>query len=142
MKKMLVGVVIVLAAICFFFLVQKWVGDDLDGLGDGPWTMVSVEFNGKKAPTAGLKDITAKFTKSSVIWTVPDDDGPKELDGDLKINPSKNPKEIDLDHPFARGGANTGIYEIKGDTLLICVGDRRPSEFSSKGQLVIMLKRR
>jgi uncharacterized protein (TIGR03067 family) len=55
---------------------------------------------------------------------------------DVKIDPSKKPKHIDITLHRKQGDATfLGIYEIKGDALTVCYASRtgkRPTEFSSK----------
>jgi uncharacterized protein (TIGR03067 family) len=134
MKKVLVGVVIVMAAIVVFFLVQKWMGDDYDGLGGEPWVVLGIEAEGRKVPAAGFEGMSVQFGKGTVTWTVPTRQGLQELQpGVVRVDASKNPKEIDLEMPGDNETA-PGIYRIKDDTLQICIGDRRPKEFSSMGK--------
>jgi uncharacterized protein (TIGR03067 family) len=57
-----------------------------------------------------------------------------------KLDPSKNPKEIDITE---KGKTVLGIYAIDGDTLTICVNERfRPTELrDGPGCTFIVLKR-
>lgn len=58
--------------------------------------------------------------------------------GSYKLDESTSPKTIDitLTEGPDKGKKKLGIYEIKGDTLYLCVGalgsDRRPTRFESK----------
>jgi len=54
------------------------------------------------------------------------------------VDPNKTPKEIDLNFTKGDGGAAKGIfkgiYELKDNTLTICIGSDqvRPTELESK----------
>jgi uncharacterized protein (TIGR03067 family) len=141
MKKVLVGVVIVLAAIAVFFLAQKWAGDDLDGLAGEAWAVLGMEDRGQKIPVERLKVKGIRFAKDTVTWLLLEgDDKLAGLEGKLQIDPSKNPKEIDVEMPGA--GIMRGIYEIKGDKLRICLDEkRRPKDFAGGSNMVWMLTR-
>lgn len=58
------------------------------------------------------------------------------LNGARTVDPSKKPKEITLtpDSTKKRFSASTlfGIYELKGDTLTLCIGEKRPTQFKAK----------
>ena len=62
-------------------------------------------------------------------------DGPTSCD--FKIDPGKEPKQIDITLHLNRGDVTVlGIYEIKGDTLKVCYfhskTGKRPADFSTK----------
>lgn len=73
-------------------------------------------------------------------------DGKDVLDtARVVLNPSARPKAVDLisDHPSAGGTPALFIYELDGDTLRLCRGDKtRPTAFTGKELLVITLKRK
>jgi uncharacterized protein (TIGR03067 family) len=69
----------------------------------------------------------------------------------FKLDPSKNPKAIDMT-PIGREGpdraaACLGIYALEGETVKFCFGkpgDERPDDFTSKpgsGRTLLILKR-
>ncbi len=65
--------------------------------------------------------------------------------GTLKLDPAKKPKQIDLttrkDGPF-KGRNLPGIYELKGDTIVLCLNSEqpdRPSAFEAKEKTPMML---
>jgi len=63
------------------------------------------------------------------------------LNGERKIDPSKKPKEITLT-PDSSKKPLYGIYELKGDTLTLCIGEKRPTQFKAKeGATLWELKR-
>jgi uncharacterized protein (TIGR03067 family) len=141
MKRLVVILFVIVAGIVAFFLVNATM-DSVDGLGGDPWTLVGLKENGKDARKEELKDVKIQFTKTRVIWTVPTQKGMKELEGAFKIDPSKQPKAIEIEQPFTDDERPVpGIYEIKGDILFIAIGDRRPTDFSSRGGIVFAFKR-
>jgi uncharacterized protein (TIGR03067 family) len=109
---------------------------ELDQL-QGEWTMLSREANGKASANTNWK-LTIKGDQWKV--TRPNDDmagvGPEVT---IKLDPSKNPKELDLnDRP--------GIYKLEGDTLTFCrpngANAGRPKEFNSVGPNEIIVWKR
>jgi uncharacterized protein (TIGR03067 family) len=139
MKKLLVIVLIILAAITVFFLARNWT-DDLDGLAGDGWVVTAVEDHGKKFPVERFPVKGIQFTKDVATWIVIDEDGqPAQSPGEYKFDSSKSPKEIDLEMP--NGVRLPGIYEIKGDELRICVDRARPKNFSGTSHMVWTFKR-
>ncbi len=116
----------------------------------GTWRRVGAEHCGEKFAAEDLK-------KAEGVWEIKGEQitwrNAKDKDGfqtALKINPSKQPKEIDMgpihingklqDNPLGNPWANKGslgIYELKGDTLRVCYGGggedgkQRPKEFKT-----------
>jgi uncharacterized protein (TIGR03067 family) len=79
-----------------------------------------------------------------------DPPGEKVLNFTFRIDPAKNPKEIDLtsasDVPGAKGLTLPGIYKLDGDTLTVCRASgpevKRPKEFKAgEGVHLSVLKR-
>jgi RNA polymerase sigma factor (sigma-70 family) len=115
----------------------------------GRWIAVSVEAHGSLVPEEKVK-------KAQVILLVSGDrftatasgaftnevgiKGDATLRGTIKIDPTKQPGRVDLidcrlDAGKARDVSTSGaagIYELKGDTLTICYGPERPTEFKTK----------
>lgn len=52
------------------------------------------------------------------------------INGARKIDPTKKPKEITLT-PDNTKKPLYGIYELKGDTLTLCIGEKRPTQFKA-----------
>src|SRR5947209_17622248 len=70
--------------------------------------------------------------------------------GTIRLDPAKEPKEIDFTDVSGenKGKTGKGIYQVDGDTLKICHGmptnPERPKEFASKpgsGLFVVVWKR-
>jgi uncharacterized protein (TIGR03067 family) len=100
---------------------------------EGTWLPTAAELAGQKYPEKILK--TMKLVIKDEKYTVTVGEGVDK--GDLKFNPSANPKEMDI---ISTDGANKGktfltIYELDGDTCKVCYelsGKSRPTEFKTK----------
>jgi uncharacterized protein (TIGR03067 family) len=67
--------------------------------------------------------------------------GGNHVNGARKIDPTKNPKEITLT-PDGSNKSLLGIYKLEGDTLTLCFGEKRPTDFKAKeGPTLWVLKR-
>ena len=114
----------------------------------GTWNIDSMEWGGKSLPKelmTGYKFVFAgnKLTWNAALGMTSRMGKITAIDGgypcDFKIDPGKEPKEIDITlhlKPGDRTSLSLGIYEIKGDTLKVCFfpnsKGRRPTEFASK----------
>jgi uncharacterized protein (TIGR03067 family) len=112
----------------------------------GAWKVVSFEIDGNKPRTADdLKKLLVTIDAGGKITVRLD--GKTIIESTNKIDPTKTPKT--LDQTFTKGGGGKGktslaIYELKGDTFKLCAaapGDPRPTEFSSKGNTLVVYKR-
>lgn len=140
MKKLMVIGLIVVAAIVVYFVVVASI-DDLDGLS-GEWVAVSLEIEGEKLDAKKLKGMKVQFAKDKVTWFMPTDDGDiKPLEGPFRYDPSTKPKSMDIAQPIVKGLFAKSIYEIKGDTLRICMSDERPEVFSNRELMLWTFKR-
>jgi RNA polymerase sigma-70 factor (ECF subfamily) len=99
----------------------------------GTWTLVSLETGGKKVPEGQLQDVT--FVVKDDKATLKHGDAPAH-EGTLKVDPGKDPKEIDMTLGEAgKGEVQKAIYKLEKDTLTICTAhsaDERPSAFATK----------
>src|SRR3954469_10287953 len=92
----------------------------------GTWTVTKAEEDGKP-----LKELDkAKFTfRAGGKMLIVHGDGDK-VEVTFKVDTSKMPRQIDVQKDG--GDAALGIYEVKGDTLRLCVSERdakaRPAE--------------
>jgi uncharacterized protein (TIGR03067 family) len=100
---------------------------------NGTWSVKEGEANGTALPADGLAKL--KLTMKDGTYVVKADDATDK--GNLKLDPKKKPKEVDVE---GVDGPNMGktykaIYEIDGDTLKVCYdlgGTDRPKEFKTK----------
>ena len=110
----------------------------------GTWVDVYAEKAGKKQEPVG--DHLLKFDGES--FSVADHDHVEEK-GTIKLNPSKNPMEIDL--RFRHGDDEEkvvlGIYTWDGENLKLCWGEpgggTRPTSFTTtpEGGFLVVVKR-
>jgi uncharacterized protein (TIGR03067 family) len=104
---------------------------ELDKL-QGEWTLVSTEVRGKKRPDT--ENAVSKLTISENQWVVTYRDFRSNARATIEIDPSKDPKTIDLTLRGEEEPAR-GIYKLEGDTLTVCynatVGGERPKEFKT-----------
>jgi uncharacterized protein (TIGR03067 family) len=80
----------------------------------GRWEMAGMAINGKPLTLASKDKIVITFSKDG---TVTSEGGPKgRLEGTYKIDPEKNPKQIDMNKEKED---TAGVYLLEGDTLKI-----------------------
>ena len=108
---------------------------ELDKL-QGEWTLVSTEVRGKKRPDT--ENAVSKLTISENQWVVTYRDFRSNARATIEIDPSKDPKTIDLTLRGEELPAR-GIYKLEGDTLTVCrnatVGGARPKEFKTTQEM-------
>jgi uncharacterized protein (TIGR03067 family) len=112
-------------------LVAADAKDDLKKEKDkfkGTWSVIAIQLPGEgKGPAENeLKEMKLIFTDDTVTVKFKDD---AKL-ANYKLDPAKNPKEIDI-LPKDTDRAVKGIYVFEGETLKICSADKgdRPKEF-------------
>ena len=98
----------------------------------GSWLPVKAELAGQPMPEAVLKTISLKLENGQYEVFV----GEEPDRGTYTLDAATNPRSMTI---TGTAGPNSGktfpaIYELKGDTLLICYdlsGAKRPAEFKS-----------
>jgi uncharacterized protein (TIGR03067 family) len=101
----------------------------------GTWEATEVVINGMPVPAGERKGITFVFSGDKMTLAGPGGIGKREFK--FKLDPTKKPRAIDTvpqDGPF-KGKSGPAIYELKGDTLKLCIPNQatneRPKEFES-----------
>jgi uncharacterized protein (TIGR03067 family) len=112
----------------------------------GTWRVTTAKANGERVPPEHLPRLKLTF-KNGKFTAQLDKGEPQE--GTYKLDPSKNPKQMDLNRTQGpkEGRNQIGIYEFAGDTLKICAcesGNKRPENFDTRdkpGYTVLVLRR-
>src|SRR5262245_47507586 len=82
----------------------------------GTWVVESFQLGEKTIDK--LKGTTYQFNGEKLIITIP---GQKGTEGTYKLDPSKNPKALDIVTPVGDGKVTSHtIYALDGDELKIC----------------------
>ena len=104
----------------------------------GTWTVISEEDNGKASK---VKDATVTIGAGKITVKVK---GKKDQESTYKVDTTKKPKAIDIVVDDGKK-SKLGIYELDGDTLKLCFGEKaRPTEFKTSQEspgLLLVLKR-
>src|SRR5438270_9312222 len=112
---------------CAFFLVASGTlaaapEGDLKAL-QGSWVLAEANLAGRDHLN-DFKDM--KLSVSGENYVI--DFGKNSDKGTLKLDSAKKPKQIDLttqkDGPF-KGRNLPGIYELKGDTIVLCINSEK-----------------
>jgi uncharacterized protein (TIGR03067 family) len=87
---------------------------------EGSWTVVSMEFQGKKIPDEKVKELNLQMVFKGDKYSQ-HTGGKLDEEGTLKLDPSKKPPTIDLSIETGKdkGKTQLGVYELKGDTLRV-----------------------
>jgi RNA polymerase sigma-70 factor (ECF subfamily) len=111
----------------------------------GTWVAVSGESDGKEVPDEFVKKCKIVFAGDKItiggLVKVP---GEEEAQGTFKLDPATKPPTIDL--TISEKERALGIYELKGDTLKLCMieadGNERPTQFAGKDKAVLVVLKR
>lgn len=104
----------------------------------GTWSMVSGERGGEAAPDEVIKNLKLTFSGDTITIAT----GKKSMEGPVKLDADKKPKEITLTVKDPDEKVLQGIYELDGDTLKLCIGEPgegRPAKFDSTTSKKTML---
>lgn len=112
----------------------------------GEWVMVSGESQGQTFPENFVKSAKRMVKGDTYTVTAEGDEGPLNIKGKFKLDPSHKPAHIDATTTMADGEESklVGIYEFKEDELRVCMATAekgRPKEFSSSQGTLITWKR-
>ena len=135
--RCLVFVVAGLMLYCLGSVVgQEKKGTDLDRI-QGSWKMTKIEVEGKPPPPGYVEKGRFVFKGNEI--SVLQDDKTVEA-GTFVLDSTRNPPTIDFVATEGAGKGNTqyGIYKIDGDSLTICMGDKRPTEFKAQGTVGVI----
>ncbi|MEZ6094561.1 MAG: protein kinase [Pirellulaceae bacterium] len=107
----------------------------------GEWQVIAAEDSGRKAPPEAIKEIRIVITDHSMTKKF----ARQEITSTYNLDASSNPCTIDVIHD---GKTSMGIYELKGDTLWLCICEgegERPTRFESQpnsgNDILLTLKR-
>jgi len=112
----------------------------------GTWVMAELEINGQQVPEEKRKNTTLVIKDDKYLIKVKD----KTYETTFKLDPSKDPKEIDMFFPDGPNApkVSKGIYRLDGDTFQLCraqaPGEDRPRDFATtaeSGLFVVVWKR-
>jgi uncharacterized protein (TIGR03067 family) len=108
---------------------------------EGTWLVVSATMDGKDLPDA--RGGAVVFAGAQLTFK---DKAGKEEKYTYRLDLSRKPRMIDFTPEKAKANVapGRGIYELRGDTLRLCVGppNRRPTEFSDTKRVLWTLKRK
>lgn len=99
----------------------------------GEWVMAGLEVDGKVVPEEKLQGTTLVIKGDKYMTIVKD----TKREVTLTLDPSKDPKTIDMAFPDGTNAAKVGkgIYRIEGDTFIICraqsTDGERPTQFGT-----------
>jgi uncharacterized protein (TIGR03067 family) len=136
-------VMVAMAALCGVALAAPG-GDaqkDLQTL-QGTWQIDTVqESDGKLGSDEKIKALTFAFNGDTLKLTT---NGEPVVTYKVKVDPSKNPKAIDLTYQDGpeKGKTEPGIYQAEAGKLTLCLNDagkERPTAFATKSGSKITL---
>jgi uncharacterized protein (TIGR03067 family) len=112
----------------------------------GTWRVTAAKANGVRLQPREVPDMKLTFKDGKYTVQLAKE---KPQEGTYKIDPSKNPKTIDVNRTTGpeQGKKQVGIYELTGNELKICACDaskKRPTDFDTRdkdGYMVLVLKR-
>jgi uncharacterized protein (TIGR03067 family) len=111
----------------------------------GSWQAVAVEHDGKKGTEEQVKTVKLTVRGEKYTFQV----GEQVVEGTHRLDPSKNPKQIDALRSKGPDAGKTlrGIYELDDETFKVCFAPAdkdRPAAFATRegdGQRLMTFKR-
>lgn len=112
----------------------------------GAWRQVGWEKDGIENPS-DEKGWDPQVTFIGDAFIVRIADGTIPIKGRYKLDPTQEPKAIDITDTFGADAGKTflGIYTLEGDRLVFCLADEgqdRPTEFKTRAGQVLRVNRR
>jgi uncharacterized protein (TIGR03067 family) len=112
----------------------------------GTWIMMTEEDQGRELPEETLQK-RFRLVIEGAKWTLKENQGPERKEWNVKLDGTRSPKQGDFTYLFGNnnGKVSFAIYELKGDSLRLCVaepGESRPREFDGKGKNTLILFKR
>jgi len=111
----------------------------------GGWQLVALEEKGKQRPESEYKDGRYVFLREKILEMTGDN---LNFEIEYEIDPTSKPKRINEYFKVrTKEGKESetmirGIYELDGDTLVICTsGSERPTSFDSTNGVLVELRR-
>ena len=124
MKSILAWPICSFWLVCSLLSLAAWAADPQAEMAklEGKWQATAVESRGMKLPdelVEGVKLLVLELDSGKLILRA----GDNEVDsGTFKIEVKGNRRTIEMSSAKQNAKTTTGLYEIKGDTLRICVG--------------------
>jgi uncharacterized protein (TIGR03067 family) len=109
----------------------------------GTWSIVAMEADGEQAPAEIVATLKLVFKDDRLTFRPGE---PGFTNYTFRLDSKAKPPNFDMTHADGnhKGETQKGIYALEGDSLKICLGEKRPSEFTAKagsGQVMYVLKR-
>ena len=108
---------------------------------EGTWQAVSIEAGGNTVPAEVVAMLKYVFERDNVTLL---EGGKKAGTGTFTLDPAKTPRTIEVVMTEGAGAGKQvhGFYELDGDTLTMCVGEERPTEFNGAGAAALVVLKR
>lgn len=142
-------VVLVPIAVLVAVVPQSSLADnEKDGVLNGTWVLTSAVVDGVKTSATLIKKENHRRTFTDNKLEIQRDDLSVPITATFELDIAKGTIDITPNEGPDKGKVVPGIFDIKGDTLRMCVvdpGNPRPKEFSSKvgtGRILTEFKRK
>jgi uncharacterized protein (TIGR03067 family) len=127
------------------YKTQDSIMNDLEEI-QGDWKQIGYERDGVKEPL-DEKGWAPRVTFSGNTFVVTLSDGSVPIKGTFKLDPTQQPKSMDLTDTYGADEGKTflAIYSLEGDRLVFCAADEgqdRPSSFETMPGCVLRVNQR